>query len=95
MSNKATQVIEGKSSKFKFIFEKYGKSLDKEGNPREAEVSNLSEVYCPRRVDLRDLYGIVHEVTHTFDLRNGDTESRKIFGEIVPQCMERMLDEYL
>ena len=95
LSNKATQVIEGNSSKFKFIFEKYGKSLDKEGNPREAEVSNLSEVYCPRRGDLRDLYGIVHEVTHTFDLRNGDTESRRIFGEIVPQCMERMLDEYL
>lgn len=95
LSNNATQVIEGKSSRFKLIFEKYGKSLDKEGNPREAEVSNFSEVYCPRRGDLRDLYSIVHEVTHTFDLRNGDTESRKIFGEIVPQCMERMLDEYL
>lgn len=95
LSNNATQVLEGKSSKFKFIFEKYGKSLDKEGNPREAEVSNFSEVYCPRRGDLRDLYSIVHEVTHTFDLRNGDTEARKIFGEIAPQCIERMLDEYL
>lgn len=95
LSNKATQVIESKSSKFKFIFERYGKSLDKQGNPREAEVSNFSEVYCPRRGDLRDLYSIVHEVTHTFDLRNGNTEARKIFGEIVPQCMERMLDEYL
>ena len=95
LSNNATQVLECKSSKFKFIFEKYGKSLDKEGNPREAEVSNFSEVYCPRRGDLRDLYSIVHEVTHTFDLRNGNTEARKIFGEIVPQCIERMLDEYL
>ena len=95
LSNNAIQVIEGKSSKFKFIFEKYGKSLDNKGNPREAEVSNFSEIYCPRRSDLRDLYSIVHEVTHTFDLENGDTESRKIFGEIAPQCMERMLDEYL
>lgn len=95
LSNNATQVIEGKSSKFKFIFEKYGKSLDREGNPREAVVSNFSEVYCPRRGDLRDLYSIVHEVTHTFDLRNGDTEARKILGEIAPQCIERMLDEYL
>ena len=93
--NKASQVIEGKSSKFKFIFENYGNSLDKEGNPREAEVSNFSEVYCPGKGDLRDLYSIVHEVTHTFDLNNGDTEARKIFGEIAPQCMERMLDEYL
>ena len=95
LSNKANQVIEGKSSKFKFIFEKYGNSLNVIGSPREAEVTNFSEVYCPRRGDLRDLYGIVHEITHTFDLENGDTESRKIFGEIVPQCMERMLDEYL
>ena len=95
LSNNAIQVIEGKSSKFKFIFEKYGKSLDNKGNPREAEVSNFSEVYCPIRGDLRDLYTIVHEVTHTFDLENGDTESRKIFGEIAPQCIERMLDEYL
>ena len=95
LSNKATQVIESKSSKFKFVLEKYGKSLDKEGNPKEAEVSNFSEVYCPMRGDLRDLYSIVHEVTHTFDLKNGDTETRKIFGEIAPQCIERMLDEYL
>lgn len=95
LSNNATQVLEGKSNKFKFVFEKYGSSLDKEGKPREAEVSNFSEVYCPRRGDLRDLYSIVHEVTHTFDLKNGDTEARKIFGEIAPQCIERMLDEYL
>lgn len=95
LSDKAIQIIENKSNKFKFIFEKYGNSLDNQGNPREAEVSNLSEVYCPRRGDLRDLYSIVHEVTHTFDLENGDTESRKIFGEISPQCIERMLDEYL
>ena len=91
----ANLVIKNRSSKFKFIFEKYGKSLDNKENPREAEVSNFCEVYCPRRGDLRDLYGIVHEVTHTFDLRNGDNEARKIFGEIAPQCVERMLDEYL
>lgn len=64
LSNNAIQVIEGKSSKFRFIFEKYGNSLDNKGNPRETEDSNFSE-------------------------------SRRIFGEIAPQCMERMLDEYL
>lgn len=74
---------------------KNGKALEKEENSREAEVSNCSEVYCTMRGDLRDLYTIVHEVTHTFDLKNGDTEARKIFGEIAPQCVERMLDEYL
>ena len=46
LSNNAIQVIDGKSSKFKFIFEKYGNSLDNKGNPREAEVCNFSEIYC-------------------------------------------------
>lgn len=95
LSDKANQVLSGKDSKFKFIFEKYGKSLDENGNPREAEVSNFSEVYCPIRGDLRDLYNVVHEITHTFALSNGDTEARKIFGEIAPQCMEKILNEYL
>lgn len=95
LSEKANRVLSGEDSQFKLVFENYGQSLDRNGNPREAEVSNFSEVYCPIRGDLRDLYNIVHEVTHTFDLNNGDTEARKIFGEIAPQCMERMLDEYL
>lgn len=54
-----------------------------------------NEIYCPIRGDLRDLYGLIHEISHTFDLSNGNTETRKIFGEVVPQCMERMLDDYL
>lgn len=95
LSEKANLVLSDKDSKFKFILEKYGQSLDRNGNPREAEVSHFSEVYCPTRGDLRDLYNIIHEITHTFDLGNEDTEARKIFGEIAPQCMERMLDEYL
>lgn len=95
LSNRANRVLSGEDSQFKFIFEKYSQSIDKNGNPREAEVSEFREVYCPIKGDLRDLYGIIHEVTHTFDLGNGDTEARKIFGEIAPQCMERMLDEYL
>mgnify|MGYP004560149449 FL=1 len=95
LSNKANRVLSGEDNQFKFVFEKYGQSIDRNENPREAEVTNFSEVYCPIRGDLRDLYSVVHEVTHTFDLSNGDTEARKIFGEIAPQCMERMLDEYL
>lgn len=95
LSDKANGVIDNKDSKFKFVFEEYGKSVDKQGNPKDAELTNFSEVYCPQRGDLRDLYGIVHEIGHTFDLENGNTEARKVFGEIVPQCLERMLDEFL
>ena len=93
--NKATEIIDNHSKKITFIFEQYGKQIDRNGNAREAEVSNLNEVYCPIRGDLRDLYGVIHEITHTFDLENGDTETRKIFGEIAPQCMERLLDVFL
>lgn len=95
LSDKANQVIDGTDSRFNFIFEEYGGTIGRDGRTREAEVSNFNEVYCPKRGDLRDLYSIIHEVTHTFDLTKGDTEARKIFGEIAPQCMERMLDEYL
>ena len=95
MSSKAIQIIDNSSNNFNFIFEEYGKQIDMKENPREAEVSNFNEVYCPIRGDLRNLYGVVHEVTHTLDLKNGDTEARKIFGEVTPQCAERLLDEFL
>lgn len=52
-------------------------------------------VKVPMRGDLRDLYGMVHELTHTFDTTNGDTMTRKILGEVAPRCMERMLDNFL
>lgn len=52
-------------------------------------------VNVPKRNDLRCLYELVHELTHTLDIKNGETETRKILGEIAPQCMERMLDDFL
>ncbi len=45
--------------------------------------------------DLRDIYGLIHELTHSFDIDNGDTSTRRILGEVAPQCMERLLDNYL
>ncbi len=41
------------------------------------------------------LYELVHEMTHTFDTENGDTTTRRLFGEVAPQCVERLLDEFL
>ena len=91
---KAESVIDGKSDKFKFVCEPYGKTSIN-GQPRESELRNFKEIFCPIRGDLRDLYSVVHEVTHSMDLENGETEARTIFGEIAPQCMERLLDEFL
>ena len=53
------------------------------------------KVYVPIRGDIRQLYELVHECTHTFDIDNGDTSTRKVLGEVAPQCMERLLDDFL
>lgn len=45
--------------------------------------------------DLRDAYTMVHELTHTLDIKNKDLATRRILGEVAPQCMERMLDDFL
>lgn len=64
-----------------------------------AETTNPDEkpvkVRVPIRGDLRQLYEFVHECTHTFDIDNGWTETRLVLAEVAPQCMERLLDEYL
>lgn len=61
----------------------------------DVEAKNLDELNCPIRGDLRDLYEVVNEFSHTLVLKNDDIEARKIYGEVVPECVERMLDEYL
>lgn len=57
--------------------------------------SNDVVIYVPFKGDLRDVYALVHEISHSFDTKNGDTDTRKVLGEVAPQCMERMLDEFL
>lgn len=52
-------------------------------------------IYVPLRGNLSDLYSMVHELTHSFDTDKGNTATRKVVGEVLPQCMERMLDEFL
>lgn len=65
----------------------------------EANASNPNKkpvrVFVPIKGDLRDVYSLVHELTHTLDIDNGDTVARRILGEVAPQCMERMLDNFL
>ena len=57
--------------------------------------SNDMFIYVPVNGDLSDLYSLVHELSHSFDSQNGNTDTRRILGEVVPLCMERMLDEFL
>lgn len=52
-------------------------------------------VYVVLNGDISDLYDAVHEITHTFDTKKGDTTTRRVAGEILPQIMERELDLFL
>lgn len=54
-----------------------------------------SVIYVPLNGNLLDLYHLVHELTHSWVSRNGDNSTNKILGEIAPQCMERLLDDFL
>lgn len=87
---KSEDVIDGTNAKFKFITEPYGQTIVN-GKPRESELRNFEEIFCPMRGDLRDLYSVVHEVTHSMDLEKGETESRTIFGEIAPQLYGKII----
>lgn len=42
---------------------------------------------------LNDIYNLIHEITHYFTF--GDTESEIMLSEVAPQCMERVLDDFL
>ena len=52
-------------------------------------------VYSKETGTLTDVYSLVHEISHTLYVKNQFGEARMILGEVIPQCMERMLDEYL
>lgn len=57
--------------------------------------SNDLIIDVPLKGDLRDLYALVHEISHSFDTKNGDTQTRSVLGEVIPQVMERNLDCFL
>lgn len=42
---------------------------------------------------LNDIYNLVHEITHYFSFN--DTATERIYSEVAPQCMERILDDFL
>lgn len=61
------------------------------------EFEDVSKVIEENKLTLEDLYSIVHEISHTFDL--GETEKcrreRNLFAEVPPYCFERMFGDYL
>ena len=88
---KANDIINGKNPNIKLQMKENDNSGASVSQPNQFPIV----VNVPIRNDIRQLYELIHELTHTFDIENGDTETRRVLGEIAPQCMERLLDDYL
>ena len=54
-----------------------------------------SAVYLPCKGTIEDIYLLVHELSHTFDLIPNDNPTRNLLGEVTPYCLEAMLSQYL
>ena len=94
ISAKINDIIDGNNPEIQLVMKPYDGKEDSNVNSPNPKNKSL-RVFVPLRGDLRQLYGLVHELTHTLDTENGDTTTRKILGEVAPQCMERMLDSFL
>ena len=63
--------------------------------PSVLSKNGKSAVYIPCMGTIEDVYSLVHELSHTFDLTPNDTPTRHILGEVAPYCFEAMLSKYL
>ena len=63
-------------------------------NPPTKENPHMT-IKLPDYGNIDTLYDLVHEITHTFDVKNFDNTTRWIMGETAPYCVERLLDEFL
>lgn len=91
LCEKFNNIVNGNNPNIIFEMEDYNGKGASVTNPNKMPVT----VYIPIRDDIRQLYELVHECTHTFDIDNGDSPTRMVLGEVAPQCMERLLDDFL
>ena len=54
-----------------------------------------SAVYMPYKGTIEDIYLLVHELSHTFDIGKNNNSTRNMLGEVTPACFETMLNQYL
>lgn len=91
ISYRVNSIIDRKDDRFNLNIDSNGNGKNQVSNPNKIPI----DIDVTQYGDLRDVYGLVHELTHCLDIDNGDTDTRKILGEVAPQCMERLLDKYL
>lgn len=54
-----------------------------------------SAVYMPYKGTIEDIYLLVHELSHTFDIGKNNNSTRNMLSEVTPACFETMLNQYL
>ena len=93
---KAKAIVEGNSD---IKLEIYKFNNNDNARPRDCCVitkNGKSTVHIPYEENIEDIYSLVHELSHTFDLDpNKDPSTRQMLGEVTPFCFEYMLDYYL
>jgi len=88
---KINNILERKDERFNLSIDKRWGGENSVSNPDIKPI----DIKVTEYGDLRDAYGLVHELTHCLDIENGDSSTRRVLGEVAPQCMERLLDSYL
>lgn len=102
---KAKNIVEG-NSEIDFNIYKLDKTEDfsrtkSDGMPIHTKTACVktkdgkSAVYVPCTGTVEDIYLLVHELSHTFDLIKNDNPTRNMLGEVTPYCFEAMLGQYL
>lgn len=102
---KAKNIVDGKSN---IKFRMYDKNEIKDFSKKDKDgfleysktscvdtVDGKSIVYVPLNGTVEDIYLLVHEISHTFDLSEEETPTRNIMGEVTPACFEAMLGNFL
>lgn len=54
-----------------------------------------STIYVPCKGTVEDIYLLVHEISHTFDLGEKDNSTRNLLREVTSYCFEAMLSGFL
>ena len=99
-NQKVEKIFEGKgenSSTQKVFLTMDSKCHDSDKSSATSPLSKDEDMslYIPITGTLLDCYSLIHEITHSFDAIEGDNGTRIVLGEIAPQCMERLFDEFL
>ena len=97
---KAQAIINGEEKDISLNFFETVNSNDnnyetrKKNEAKVEHVGNVKKINIPSLGNINDVYNMVHEISHTFDLPKSMNLSRVMLADVNSECFERMLDCY-